>query len=636
MATPNKQQLIEDAKLGVEDATNSLTLAKQNEATAAKNLASTALQEAEIKNAIKSKENFIADVTATGGIVNPATTSDLESLKSQLPVVSSQRAEAAFSLKQTTTQTAAAQATLENASTQLAVADVQVNQAQPFSPNQDYTATNPAPPPATATLAAADVPPVTVATTTAPGNVTPPIPFTLPVADAALNKAVTDKAIADYAAATPAEKLQIEQITGLSSAQLSPPNGIGDNPAPVQGSIAADTTDPLLNPLKAAPAQDPVSGLTTANAEQLGAAYGYTAPEPVQGSIATDTTDPLGIGSKPAPVSPSEDGYGGASQAEADAINQATRENKISDAQDAEDAAAGAAIAGAQRAKQQEAIANQQKNANNADWRVRISLAPNAQYLYKDTSNTLLAPLALTSGVVFPYTPKIDTAYHASYQNYDLTHSNYRGYFYKNSYVDAVNLSCTFTAQNTSEANYLLAVIHFFKSVTKMFYGQDQENRGSPPPMVFITGLGAYQFSKHPCVVTEFRYNLPSDVDYIRADSRNMAGSTSNLSGLAALTNNPFVSSLIPPSIKRLGSSPLVNLVTGGAAGQLLGVTGVPKGAIQDTPSPPTIALNSPTYVPTKMDITLSLLPMQSRNQVSTQFNFKEFANGKLLKGGFW
>ena len=571
MATPNKQQLIEDATLGVQDATNSLTLAKKNEEAAAKNLASTAFQEAEIKNAIKSKENFIADVTASGGTVNPATTSDLENLKSQLPVVSSQRAEAAFSLKQTTTQTAAAEATLENANTQLAVADVQVNQAQPFSPNQDYTATNPAPPPATATLAAADVPPATVATTTTP----------------------------------------------------------------------VDATDPLLNPLRPAPAVDPVSGLTTANAEQLGAAYGYTAPEPVQGSIARDTTDPLGIGSKPAPVSPSEDSYGGASQAEADALNQAIKEQAQDQAgggmaSSAENDAINAALAGAQRAKQQQALAEQQRGVNNADWRVKISLAPNAQYLYNDPSNTLLAPLNLTKGVLFPYTPKIDTSYHAGYQSYDLTHSNYRGYFYKNSYVDAVNLSCTFTAQNTSEANYLVAVIHFFKSVTKMFYGQDQENRGSPPPMVFITGLGEYQFSKHPCVVTEFRYNLPSDVDYIRADSRNMAGSTSNLSGLAALTNNPFVSSLIPPSIKRLGSSPLVNLITGGVAGQLLGVTGIPKGAIQNTPSPPTIALNSPTYVPTKMDITLSLLPMQSRNQVSTQFNVKDFANGRLLKGGFW
>jgi hypothetical protein len=36
------------------------------------------------------------------------------------------------------------------------------------------------------------------------------------------------------------------------------------------------------------------------------------------------------------------------------------------------------------------------------------------------------------------------------------------------------------------------------------------------------------------------------------------------------------------------------------------------------------------------MDITLTLLPMQSRQQASKQFSLKGFANGNLLKGGFW
>jgi hypothetical protein len=81
-------------------------------------------------------------------------------------------------------------------------------------------------------------------------------------------------------------------------------------------------------------------------------------------------------------------------------------------------------------------------------------------------------------------------------------------------------MRCTFTAQDTGEANYLLAVITFFKSVTKMFYGQDAE-RGAPPPLVYLSGLGEYQFNEHPCVVSQFNYNLPSDADYIRAGSPN-------------------------------------------------------------------------------------------------------------------
>lgn len=41
------------------------------------------------------------------------------------------------------------------------------------------------------------------------------------------------------------------------------------------------------------------------------------------------------------------------------------------------------------------------------------------------------------------------------------------------------------------------------------------------------------------------------------------------------------------------------------------------------------------TYVPTKMEISITLLPMQTREQVSKQFSLENFANGNLLKG-FW
>jgi hypothetical protein len=170
------------------------------------------------------------------------------------------------------------------------------------------------------------------------------------------------------------------------------------------------------------------------------------------------------------------------------------------------------------QARQQQTISNQRKQVNNGDWRVRLRLAPMAKYLYNAPSPGILQPLKISDGVIFPYTPSIDTAYKADYEPYALTHSNYKGYFYKSSYVDVINLKCTFTAQSTGEANYLLAVITFFKSVTKMFYGQDAE-RGAPPPLTYLSGLGEYQFNEHPCLVSQFNYNLPAEVDYIRANS---------------------------------------------------------------------------------------------------------------------
>jgi hypothetical protein len=275
------------------------------------------------------------------------------------------------------------------------------------------------------------------------------------------------------------------------------------------------------------------------------------------------------------------------------------------------------AVVGTQLAQRQAVLEAQRKLVNNGDWRVRLSLAAGADYLYNESPNGILWPLKQTNGVIFPYMPKIDVGYKADYDSYSLTHSNYKGYFYKSSYTDAVTLTATFTAQDTSEANYLLAVIHFFRSVTKMFYGQDAQ-RGAPPPMVYLTGLGEYQFAAHPCVVSSFQYNLPNDVDYIRAGSPNTNGT--NL--LTRRSRQDLPTNPITGAVKRLEN--------------LFSSQGINKGAISSPPAPPTLGKNSPTYVPTKIDCTISLLPMQTRAQVSQVFSLKSFANGDLIKGGFW
>ena len=280
----------------------------------------------------------------------------------------------------------------------------------------------------------------------------------------------------------------------------------------------------------------------------------------------------------------------------------------------ADGAAADANIRGlVNNAQQQQTIADQRKQINNGDWRVRLRLAPQSNYLYNAQAPGIMQPLKVTDGIIFPYTPQIDTNYRANYEAYDLTHSNYRGYFYKNSYVDAISLKAQFTAQDTNDANYLLAVITFLKSVTKMFYGQDTQ-RGAPPPLVYLSGFGDYQFREHACVVSSFQYNLPDNVDYIRAGSPNNVGLnlTSIRDRQSVATNSIF------GSINRLAAAFL------------------PKGGTTGPIAPPTLGLNRPTYVPTKMDINLTLFPMQSRQQVSKQFSLKEFANGNLIKGGFW
>lgn len=242
----------------------------------------------------------------------------------------------------------------------------------------------------------------------------------------------------------------------------------------------------------------------------------------------------------------------------------------------------------------------------NSDWRVRLRLAPSSNYLYNSPYPGILQPLRTTDGVVFPYTPAVTTTYTALYNNFELTHSNYRGYFYQGSQVGEVNIQASFTCQDAFEAAYLLAVIQFFRSVTKMFYGQQDAFRGSPPPLVFLEGYGDYQFNRNPCVVSQFDYSLPADVDYIRA--------AINPNG----TNIP----------QNVGS-------TDASMGRMA-ANGLSPGGTRPLPPPTTLGGLKSTYVPTKMDIKIMLLPMQTRSQISRQFSMEKYANGSLVRGGFW
>jgi hypothetical protein len=271
------------------------------------------------------------------------------------------------------------------------------------------------------------------------------------------------------------------------------------------------------------------------------------------------------------------------------------------------------------KAINQATLQSRYKQPGTSDWRVRLQLAPRSDYLYNASPPGILKPLAETNGVIFPYTPQVNTSYKANYEQYDLVHSNYRGVYYKNSRVDDVAIRGTFTAQDTREADYLLAVIHFFRSVTKMFYGKDTE-RGTPPPLVYLSGYGMNQFNGHPCVVSNFTYNLPDNVDYIRATNVNDYG-TNLLSRRTATSAG--------------GQAGL------GATGNRILNAGLGRFFPQTSPTPDTVvgSVNNTqlaNYVPTKMEIDITLIPVQTRSQVSKQFSLKSFANGDLIKGGFW
>lgn len=252
---------------------------------------------------------------------------------------------------------------------------------------------------------------------------------------------------------------------------------------------------------------------------------------------------------------------------------------------------------------------------NFGDWRVRLSLAPGSKYLYKAEDAGILEPLKSTNGVIFPYTPQISVNYTANYNATDLVHSNFKVFQYNNSSVDTVNIVCDFTAQDTREARYLLAVIHFFRTATKMFFGKDSNPiAGTPPPLCFLRGMGEYQFSDHPLVITNFNYTLPNDVDYI-----DTVGSGRN--SVVEAAPRTWISSRIP-------------------SGRLPEI--IREGGTRAEPRFETLNVQTdqpPTYVPSKITLNISCLPVVSRASMADIYSTEKYATGSIYRqsgGSFW
>ena len=146
------------------------------------------------------------------------------------------------------------------------------------------------------------------------------------------------------------------------------------------------------------------------------------------------------------------------------------------------------------------------------DWRVRITCQWNI------FNSPLFALLENTGGVVWPYMPNITVATKANYTTVDPTHGNYSFQTYKNSVVDDIQISGEFSCETATDAAYWIAATTFFKTATKMFFGQG-EFAGNPPLVCNLTGYGASIFDKVPVIIKSFSVDLKDDVNYIRCDT---------------------------------------------------------------------------------------------------------------------
>jgi len=166
------------------------------------------------------------------------------------------------------------------------------------------------------------------------------------------------------------------------------------------------------------------------------------------------------------------------------------------------------------------------KTFKDVDWRARIRPKRGGEkWAYglvdsagNDVQDSILKPLQDKGGIVFPYTPDIFLQGSVDYNEAQQHGSNYPFYTYISSRPPTLPITGTFTAQTIEEGQYMLALFHFLRTVTKAYYGDSAVTSGyygTPPPVLLFEYLGEFGFNKVPVIIRNYNFQLPPDVDYV-------------------------------------------------------------------------------------------------------------------------
>ena len=247
------------------------------------------------------------------------------------------------------------------------------------------------------------------------------------------------------------------------------------------------------------------------------------------------------------------------------------------------------------------------------DWRVRLSIANWTSF----RSSPVLKPLIDAGGLIFPYTPTINISSNSTYTGITTTHTNYTHQAFARSDPGEIKISAPMYVEDAGQALYWIAAVHYLRSLTKMFSGNDMK-AGNPPPIVQLNGYGNYVFKNVPVVITNFTCSLSNDCDYIGVEvvgsmAGQLEGLTDSISGVSNALGSSF--SVL---------SPVTNVVSGlsNTAGQIAGVMGA--FGVGGTVS------GGVTHVPTKSTLDINLQPVYSRTS-SRKFSLDRFVTGGYL-----
>jgi len=253
------------------------------------------------------------------------------------------------------------------------------------------------------------------------------------------------------------------------------------------------------------------------------------------------------------------------------------------------------------------APANNIQNLNQTvvDKRVRLRAKIGQENRIYGNPSDVSNPLKIfyeTNGLIFPYTPMIDISQKIGWSSQALVHSLQDFYYFKS--IPSIEISITgkFTAQNIYQGQYLFAVLHFFRSYSKLSFGllEDPLTRGLPPPVLLLDMYGVFSESI-PVIIQDWKFSLPSEVSYVKI----ILGNNSQGTRSGNNTTNFNMPNLSQSSVKNTLS------------------TGRPK--------------SNYVYLPSVTEISVNLIVQHPPTKLKREFNLQEFREGKYLgmKKGF-
>jgi hypothetical protein len=255
-------------------------------------------------------------------------------------------------------------------------------------------------------------------------------------------------------------------------------------------------------------------------------------------------------------------------------------------------------------------------NAN--DWRVRLSMAKWTSF----RGSPVLQPLKDAGGLIFPYTPKINIASAASYGQIQTIHTNYTFQNFKSSDPGTITINAPMYVSDAAEGLYWIAMVHYLRSLTKMFAGNDPK-AGNPPPIIFLNGYGNYVFKNVPVVVKSMQVGLENTCDYISVPvvgsaAGEIEGIADSIGGTASALGGLFGGSVASVA---------------GAVGSIAGGIGQVAGLAGSLGFGGSVS-GGTAHVPTKSSFTVTLQPIYSRTS-SRKFSLDRFVSGGYLNSPF-